>query len=115
MAFFSEKLSDACQKWSTYDKEFYSIVRALKTWEHYLVGHEFVLYLDCDALNHLNSQLKLVRICMPGGYSSYKSSHSESNIRRGVQNKVANALSHRADLLLTLSNEIVGFEVLKEL
>ena len=34
VAFFSEKLSDARQKWSTYDKEFYSIVHALKTWEH---------------------------------------------------------------------------------
>ena len=42
--------------WSTYNEEFYSIVRALKTWEHYLVGHEFVLYSDCDALKHLNSQ-----------------------------------------------------------
>ena len=31
VVFFSEKLSDARQKWSTYDKEFYSIVRALKT------------------------------------------------------------------------------------
>ena len=31
VAFFSEKLSDAHQKWSTYDKEFYSIVQALKT------------------------------------------------------------------------------------
>ena len=26
VAFFSEKLSDVCQKWATYDKEFYSIV-----------------------------------------------------------------------------------------
>ena len=55
VAFFSEKLSDAHQKWSTYDKEFYSIVRALKTWEHYLVGYEFVLYSDCNILKHLNS------------------------------------------------------------
>ena len=31
LAFFSEKRSDARQKWSTYDKEFYYIVRALKT------------------------------------------------------------------------------------
>ena len=59
VAFFSEKLSDVRQKWSTYDKEFYSIVHALKTWEHYLVGCEFVLYSDCDALKHLNSQTRI--------------------------------------------------------
>ena len=37
VAFFSKKLSEARQKWSTYDKEFYAVVRALKQWEHYLV------------------------------------------------------------------------------
>ena len=56
VALFSEKLSDARQKWATYDKEFYSIVRALKTWVHYLVSREFVLYSDCDVLKYLNSQ-----------------------------------------------------------
>ena len=56
VAFFSDKLSDTRLKWSTYDKEFYSIVLALKTWEHYLMGCKFVLYSDCDAFKHLNSQ-----------------------------------------------------------
>ncbi|XP_052209306.1 uncharacterized protein LOC127812819 [Diospyros lotus] len=59
VAFFSEKLSEARYKWSTYDKEFYSIVHALKTWEHYLVGREFVLFSDCDALKHLNCQTRI--------------------------------------------------------
>ena len=54
VAFFSENLSESRQSWSTYDKEFYAIVRALRTWEHYLVGKEFVLYSDCDALKHLH-------------------------------------------------------------
>ncbi|XP_010247056.1 PREDICTED: uncharacterized protein LOC104590196 [Nelumbo nucifera] len=31
VAFFSEKLCEARKKWSTYDKEFYVVVRALKT------------------------------------------------------------------------------------
>lgn len=44
IAYFSEKLNDARRKWVTYDKKFYSMVRALKTWEHYLVGGKFVLY-----------------------------------------------------------------------
>ena len=38
VAYFSKKLSDSRQKWAKYDKEVYSIMRALKTWEHYLVG-----------------------------------------------------------------------------
>ena len=33
----------------------------------------------------------------------------------GVQNKVANTLSHCVDLLITLNNEIVGFKLLKDL
>ena len=55
IAFFSEKLCESRRNWSTYDKEFYSVVRALRTWEHYLVGKEFVLYSDCDALKHLSN------------------------------------------------------------
>ena len=55
VAFHSEKLCDARRSWSTYDKEFYSVVRALRMWEHYLVGKEFILYSDCVALKHLNS------------------------------------------------------------
>ena len=37
IAYFSEKLNDAKLKYSTYNKEFYAIVQALRYWRHYLL------------------------------------------------------------------------------
>ena len=37
IAYFSEKLHGATLNYPTYDKELYALVRALQTWEHYLV------------------------------------------------------------------------------
>ena len=37
IAFFSEKLNECKKKYSTYDKEFYAIIRALDHWSHYLL------------------------------------------------------------------------------
>ena len=38
IAYFSEKLNDAKQKCSTYDKEFYVIIRALWHWRRYMLS-----------------------------------------------------------------------------
>ena len=53
ISFFSEKLNETRRKYSTYDKEFYAIVRALDHWRHYLLAKEFVLYSDHEALKYL--------------------------------------------------------------
>ena len=50
VAYFSEKLNEAKQKYSTYDKEFYAVIQALNKWRHYLMHAEFVLYSDNHAL-----------------------------------------------------------------
>jgi hypothetical protein len=50
IAYFSEKLNEVKLKYSTYDKEFYAIIQALKKWRHYLIPKEFVLYSDNHAL-----------------------------------------------------------------
>jgi hypothetical protein len=50
IAYFSEKLHESKVKYSTYDKEFYAIIQALKKWRHYLILKEFVLYSENHAL-----------------------------------------------------------------
>jgi hypothetical protein len=59
IAYFSEKLNETKMKYSTYDKEFYAIIHALKKWRHYLVPKEFALYRDNYALQFITRQEKL--------------------------------------------------------
>ena len=56
---FSEKLNEAKRKYSTYDKEFYAIYRALFHWSQYLLYKPFVLFSDHEALKFINHQHKL--------------------------------------------------------
>ena len=59
ITYFSEKLNNAKRNYSTYDKEFYAVIQALKKWRHCLVPKEFILYSDIYALQFINKQEKL--------------------------------------------------------
>lgn len=59
VAYFSEKLSKSKLNYSTYDKEFFDMVRALDHWSHYLRAQAFVLYSDHESLKFIHDQKKL--------------------------------------------------------
>ena len=114
IAYFSEKLSGAALNYPTYDKEMYALVRALETWQHYLLPKEFVIHTDHESLKHLKGQGKLhkrhakwVEFIEPFPYViKYK---------QGKENVVADALSRRYALISTLNAKLLGFEYIKEL
>jgi hypothetical protein len=45
--------------YSTYDKELYTLVCILETWQHYLWPKEFIIYSDHESLKHIRGQAKL--------------------------------------------------------
>ena len=53
IAYFSEKNYGATLNYPTYDKELYALIRALQTWEHYLVSKEFVIHSDYESLKYI--------------------------------------------------------------
>ena len=114
VAYFSEKLSGSKLNYSTYDLEFYAIICALKHWSSYLAYHEFVLYSDHDALKHINSQDKLSsRHAIWAAYIqqfSFVIKH-----KSGALNRVADALSRRTSLLITMQTKVLGFDLFREL
>ena len=113
IAYFSEKLDEAKQKYSSYDKEFYAIVQALKKWRHYLMRKEFVLYTHYHALQFISSQPKLNQ--RHAKWVEFL--HNFTFVIKhtsGKENKVVDALS-RINLFLQEFQVItLGFDGLKQ-
>nr|GEV20447.1 hypothetical protein [Tanacetum cinerariifolium] len=105
--FFSEKLNDARRKYSTYDKEFYVIVRSLDTWRHYLLSNEFVMFSDHESLKFINGQHKL----KPRHAKWVEFIQAFSFVIRhkvGSDNEVTDALSCRHSLINTMQIRVQG-------
>ncbi|CAL2257294.1 unnamed protein product [Prunus armeniaca] len=110
----SEKLTNSRTRYSTYDKEFYAIVRALDQWHHYLISQEFILYSNHEALQFINGQHKLNR--RHARWVEFLQAYTfHIKHKSGKQNQVADALSRRHSCLSTMQTKVLGFEVIKEL
>ena len=114
VAFFSEKLNESRQKYSSYDKEFYVVIQALEHWRHYLLGNEFVLFSDNFALQYVMQQHKLNH--KHAKWVEYLQSFNFilKHIS-GQANKVVDALSRKALLLQESTVQVLGFEHLQDL
>ena len=98
VGFFSRKLSDTQVRWSTYEKELFSIVAALEHWSMQLRDslHPVLVHSDHRALTALLSQQHLTakQTRWIGLLSLYRFRIQHVS---GEDNVVADALSRRAD------------------
>jgi hypothetical protein len=114
VAYFNEKLNDTERKYSTYDKEFYAIIQALKKWRHYLVPKEFVLYSDNQALQFITRHEKLNQRHAKWIEFMQNFTFFIKHISRNA-NKVVDALSRRCLILREFKVKTLGFEHLKKM
>jgi len=114
IAYFSEKLHGASLNYPTYDKELYALVRALQTWEHYLVSKEFVIHSDHESLKYLKGQHKLNK--RHAKWMEFLEQFPYViKYKKGKSNVVADALSRRHTLFSKLGAQILGFDHIPEM
>jgi hypothetical protein len=114
VTYFSEKLNETKIKYSTYDKEFYAVIQALKKWRHYLVPKEFVLYSDNHALQFVTRQEKLNQKHAKWVEYMQNFTFVIKHIS-GTANKVVDALSRKCLLMQEFRVKTLGFDNLKEM
>ena len=113
LAFFSKKLNEAKLRYSTFDKEFYAIIQAIKHWSYYLAYKEFILHTDHEALKYLNSQSSANK--RHAKWVSFLQQFTFSlKHQSGILNKVADGLSRRTNFLVEMQAMVTDFEVFKE-
>jgi len=114
IAYFSEKIHGASLNYPTYDKELYALVRALQTWEHYLVSKEFVIHSDHESLKYLKGQHKLNK--RHAKWMEFLEQFPYViKYKKGKSNVVADALSRRHTLFSKLGAQILGFDHIPEM
>ena len=114
ITYFSEKLKGSYLNYSTYDKELYALVKALKNWQHYLFPKEFVIHSDHESLKYLKGQSKLNK-SQAKWVEFIEQFPYVIKHKQGKTNVVADALSRRYTLLNVLDVQYLGFDHIKEI
>ena len=114
VAYFSKKLNEAKIKYSTYDKEFYTVIQVLKKWRHYLVPKDIILYNDNHALQFMTQQEKLNQKHAKWVKYMQNFTFAIKHIS-GTANKVVDALSRKCLLMQEFRVKTLGFDNLKDM
>lgn len=115
MAYFSEKLCPSRKKWSVYEHELYSVIRALKQWEPYLFHQEFIICIDNKALQFINSQKHVNRMHAHWVAFLQKFYFSPKHKLGKLSNIMVDALSWKLLLITQLQTNFSSLTCKKEL
>ncbi|KAJ1703813.1 hypothetical protein LUZ63_003592 [Rhynchospora breviuscula] len=94
LAYLSKSLGPKSIGLSTYEKEFLALLTAVQKWKHYLIGGQFIIKTDQIALKHLLEQ-RVNHAMQHKGLCKLMGMDYKIEYKRGVDNKVADALSRR--------------------
>jgi hypothetical protein len=114
VAYFSKKIGGAQLNYSIYDKELYTLVRVLETWQHNLWPKEFVIHSDHEALKYLKGQAKLDH-CHANWVEFIETFPYVVTYKRGKDNIVADAFSQKYTLFNQLEVKVPQVKSIKEL
>ena len=92
IAYLSQALKGKNLLLSTYEKEFLALVLAIQKWRHYLLGHQFVVRTDQQALKHLLEQ-KVGTPFQQRWITKLLGFDLSVEYKSGKENKAADALS----------------------
>ena len=97
VAYASRPLSSSERNYSVIQREYLAIIFALKQFWHYLLGHQFSLFMDHAPLQWLSSQ-KLEGLLARWALS-FQEYDFTITYRKGTKNQNADALSRQSDQL----------------
>jgi hypothetical protein len=90
------------------------VVQVVRHWRHYLFLQEFILFTDHDALKHMGGQDKISS--RHASWAAYLQQFTfVIKHKAGTQNRVADALSRRKNLLVDMRVKVLGFDSFQKL
>lgn len=114
LGFFSVKLDETQQNWSTYDRELYALYAPVEHFEHFTEGRDVVLVTDHRPLTHMFTTKKHCKLHRRSHQIEYLAQFTNKVIHiSGSSNTVADSLSRPDECVEAVESEVT-FERIAE-